>query len=257
MAGFDWRGVWEKTLAAFLAGPGLKARRCAVCGREADAALGHVRLCAECAAGLSLRAGGYCPLCGTMFGDGEEPPTPCVSCRRKPPPWTGFSFYASYEDLLRECVLAYKFGGGPRHTQVLRALVLAAYERGRAYDGPGALDPEGPEVIAPVPLHPRRLRWRGFNQSLELACALAGTGRGVVYPEALARTRHTMPQSALSGPERRENIKGAFAADGRVVAGRSVLLVDDVMTTGATVEQAVQALLAAGAARVDLLVLAR
>jgi ComF family protein len=257
MAGFDWRGVWDKTLAACLAGPGFKTRRCAVCGRGAEAALGHVRLCVDCAAGLSLRAGGYCPLCGATFGDGDEQPMPCVSCRRKPPPWTGFSFYAAYEVLLRECVLAYKFGGGPRHTEVLRTLVLAAYERGRAFDGPGTLDPDGPEVIAPVPLHPRRLRWRGFNQSLELACALAGTGRGVVSPKALARTRNTMPQSTLSGAERRENIKGAFAADGRVVGGRSVLLVDDVMTTGATVEQAVQALREAGAARVDVLVLAR
>jgi len=180
----------------------------------------------------------------------------CVSCRRKAPPWTGFAFYAKYDGLLKECIKAYKFGG-PRHTDILRELVLAAYERGRAFDGPGALDPDGPEVIAPVPLHPRRLRWRGFNQSLELACALDGKGRGVISPKALARTRDTPPQSRLSGPERWENIKGAFAADGRIVAGRSVLLVDDVMTTGATVEQAVKALLAEGAARVDVLALAR
>ena len=117
--------------------------------------------------------------------------------------------------------------------------------------------PDGPGGIVPVPLHPRRLAWRGFNQSLELARLLAADLGRPVLPGALRRIRDTTPQSQLPGARRRANIAGAFLADPAQVAGRSVLLVDDVMTTGATIDTAADALCAAGAARVDVLVVAR
>ncbi len=119
------------------------------------------------------------------------------------------------------------------------------------------MDPAGPDLLVPVPLHPRRLAWRGFNQSLELSRVLAARLGRPVVPAALARIRHTTPQSSLPGAARQANIAGAFAAAPALVAGRAVLLVDDVMTTGATVDTAARALRRAGAARVDVVVAAR
>ncbi len=126
-------------------------------------------------------------------------------------------------------------------------------------------DVPGHDLIVPVPLHPRRLRGRGFNQSLELARGLAqdkfggkleGT-YGRLEPQALVRVRDTPPQHALPRAVRMRNLAGAFLADPVRIRGRSVLLVDDILTTGATVRAATKELKRCGATRVDLLVLAR
>jgi len=113
-------------------------------------------------------------------------------------------------------------------------------------------------LLVPVPLHPSRLRWRGFNQALLLARPLARRGRVRLAPFALARTRPTAPQVGLNDKERQENIAGAFTVrDPVLVRGRSILLIDDVYTTGATVNECARVLRGAGARRVDVLVLAR
>lgn len=114
------------------------------------------------------------------------------------------------------------------------------------------------DVIVPVPLHLSRLRWRGFNQALLLARRIA-RGQGVeVNPFLLERTRATQPQVELDEAERRRNVARAFhVADAAGVRGRRMLLVDDVYTTGSTVNECSRALLRAGAGGVDVLVLAR
>lgn len=113
------------------------------------------------------------------------------------------------------------------------------------------------DAVVPVPLHPRRLRWRGFNQSQELARAAARRIGAELLHRALERTRETIPQTELSGSERKENIKDAFYAESGQIAGKRLLLVDDVLTTGATLEECARTLKRAGAASVDVLVLAR
>jgi ComF family protein len=114
------------------------------------------------------------------------------------------------------------------------------------------------DLIVPVPLHAARLRSRGFNQSLLLAHPLARRHRVPIAPFLLARTRETLPQVGLHGRDRRRNIAGAFAIARRArVRDRSILLVDDVYTTGATVNECARVLREAGALRVDVLVLAR
>ena len=113
------------------------------------------------------------------------------------------------------------------------------------------------DFVLPMPLSRQRLAERGFNQSLLLARALAP---GRVDAGLLLRTRHTPPQSALERAERLRNVRGAFAVEplrAREVAGRQVLLVDDVMTSGASLHAAAEVLLAAGAAAVSAVVLAR
>jgi len=115
-----------------------------------------------------------------------------------------------------------------------------------------------PEVIVPVPLHRDRLRWRGFNQSLLLAKRLAWRLRLRVEPHALRRIRHTAPQVELSDSARQRNVRGAFSVrDPKHIRDRRILLVDDVMTTGATVDVCSRELLDSGASSVEVLTLAR
>jgi ComF family protein len=120
------------------------------------------------------------------------------------------------------------------------------------------LSSEGYDLVIPVPLHRRRLRWRGFNQAALLGAVVArkiGCRLDVV---TLARIHDTAPQTAQDSTQRRQNVRGAFAVTRRHrIANRRVLLVDDVMTTGATVNECARTLLAAGARRVDVLTLAR
>ena len=112
--------------------------------------------------------------------------------------------------------------------------------------------------MLPVPLHPARLRERGFNQALLIARACFPQYRSRLEPALLRRQRHTRPQSQLSGHERRTNLGGAFTfvAPSRV-RGRRVLLVDDVFTTGSTVQECSRVLRTAGAARIEVFTLAR
>lgn len=116
----------------------------------------------------------------------------------------------------------------------------------------------GYDAIVPVPLHIARLRWRGFNQAVLLARPLARSWRIPLEPLALRRSRPTAPQVGLGEVERRRNIAGAFEIrDAAAIRGRRVLLVDDVFTTGATVEECSRVLLKGGALAVDVAVLAR
>jgi ComF family protein len=114
------------------------------------------------------------------------------------------------------------------------------------------------DIVIPVPLHRDRLRWRGFNQAVLLARPLARAWDVPHDPFVLARTRHTAPQVGLDERERRRNISGAFGVRRpSAVRERSVLLVDDVYTTGATLEECAHVLRRAGARHVDALVLTR
>jgi ComF family protein len=116
------------------------------------------------------------------------------------------------------------------------------------------------DLIAPVPLHRWRLLSRRFNQSALLAAEVSRQADAAFVPNLLVRARATKSQARLSATERRQNVKGAFRLRRRhtgLVKGKSILLVDDVITTGATAEACVQALLRGGAAGVDVLTLAR
>jgi ComF family protein len=114
------------------------------------------------------------------------------------------------------------------------------------------------DLVVPVPLGLARLRWRGFNQAAMLARVLAARRRRPWHPMALERCRATPPQVGLGRDDRRRNVAGAFAVrDRAAVYGRTILLVDDVLTPGATVEECAKTLRRAGALRVDVVALAR
>lgn len=164
-----------------------------------------------------------------------------------------------YEEALIALVPRLKYQQRPSLAKILAGL---AARRTRAQLVSAGLEPAkagapGP-VLVPVPLHPRRLRERGYNQSLLIAQAWAKDWNMEVLPRALRRTRFTPPQVKLSAAERLENVKGVFAPDrAEKIAGRTVLLVDDVITTGATMSECARALRQVGAGRVLAAALAR
>ena len=154
---------------------------------------------------------------------------------------------AMYEGALREALHAFKFS---RKRALARPLGDLALEQC------AASLPEGIEAVIPVPLARERERERGFNQALLLARRIAGRLELPTRPRWLVRVRATRPQSDLSAAERRANVRGAFRASRRV-AGRHVVVVDDILTTGATLGECARALREAGAWRVGVVTVAR
>lgn len=222
---------------------GFVAHRCPVCGQLENSGA----LCPDCEQRLAPRTGGFCPRCGTLYGTDSDPVHLCGQCRLSPRPWENLYFHGPHDSALRELILAYKFRGGMQVEKLLRDMVASVFARRAA---------SKPDIIIPVPLHGRRLLWRGYNQSLELARALARRNSIRLAPKGLRRIRYTIPQTRVTSDKRRMNIKGAFKAKTDMVQGRSVLLVDDVLTTGATLEECARTLRGAGAQSVDVLVLA-
>jgi ComF family protein len=144
----------------------------------------------------------------------------------------------------------YKFNGAQYLTEDFAGWLEASFRRKH--------DAVAVDVVVPVPLHPRRLASRGYNQSGLLANAFASRIGRLCDETSLVRIRDTEHQSRSSGEERRENMKGAFrVTDSSGIRGRTVVLVDDVMTTGSTVEECTAALLAGGAYKVLPFVLAK
>lgn len=227
----------------------LLGARCAACGAAMDRPEpGRARLCPACAQALAARETDYCPACGRFYELAGRPPSLCISCLGNPPPWELLAFHAPYEGRLRQLILRYKFASDLGLGELLETWLTQAARR---------LSGQPLDMVAPIPLHRGRLLSRGFNQSLELS-RRASRALGIpLEPHALTRTRATRQQYRLNAEERRKNIKGAFAADKTLVKDKAVLLTDDVLTTGATLEEAARALLRAGAERVEVLVLAR
>ncbi len=225
---------------------GLITTRCPICSTltEND---GNA-LCPTCAENIAPRTGGYCPQCGDIFGDHDTPVTICGSCRTSPPSWDHLYFHNIHADTLRDLILSYKFNNGIGRTNLLSQLALEAFYKD---------DTRIPDAIIPVPLHTKRLLWRGYNQSTEIALALGKALDRPVLKKGLIRTRHTIPQTKLDKVERQENMRNAFMADIEAVEGKTILIVDDVYTTGATLRECTKTLRRAGVTGVDVLVLAR
>lgn len=208
--------------------------RCVGCGARSQAAF-----CASCDIRV-LRTGGGCTGCGVVQ-DGVKL---CGRCTISGAPFDNVSWSYEYGGAVADAIAALKFRDA---TWTARRLVE---------DRDGCL--ASWDVIVPVPLHPKRLRLRGYNQSALLAHYIARRGRRRIDYTSLVRSRDTHPQRELSEIGRVTNVHGAFAvrfADG--LRGQSVLLVDDVMTTGATLRECGRLLRRAGVERVGAYVVAR
>lgn len=202
--------------------------------------------CPPCFDKLRLIADPYCGCCGIPFPIALA--GHCPECLAAPPPYARIRAAMVYDAVSAPLVSSLKFrdqwAGLARYTAMMRAAGGELLQQA--------------DMVVPVPLNWRRLWWRKYNQAALLAYGVAGALP--VLPDGLLRTRRTRPQMKLPRAERLKNVKGAFRVSDAAlprIAGAHILLVDDVVTTGATVAACAEALRAAGARQVDVLALAR
>jgi ComF family protein len=215
----------------------LLPQTCTLCG----IASGDALLCISCSVALpSLVCA--CPVCALPAPTWSA----CGDCLARPPPFSAAIAPWVYAFPVDRLVHAFKYGGRLALAEPFASALVAAIER-RAHPPPDAL--------VALPLSPARQRDRGFNQAGEIARRVAqAIGRPLV--PGLARTRDSPPQAALAWADRVRNVRGAFQAN-RSLAGRRIAIVDDVMTTGATLGAAARAARRAGALEVEVWVVAR
>ena len=221
---------------------------CLACDAPVSAVGG---LCPDCWSRITFIGRPCCARCGLPFAIEAAPDAICGDCARVPP-----------VSRPGACGVPLRRGRAPADPRLQDGRPLVARAQAGLVAAARCGSPLLPEadVVVPVPLHRWRLLARRFNQAAVLARLMAHQSDAIMVPDALIRTRRTATQTRLSRPERRRNVRGAFAVRRSrmsLVAGRSVLLVDDVMTTGATVSACARALRKARAARVDVVTLAR
>jgi ComF family protein len=196
--------------------------------------------CTACRTAIIRLTEPLCPTCRRSV-DANEP-----YCRCHAPDLRYITAVGEYTGPLRHAIHRFKYAGQRAAARDLATLMYPIVPTLNAAD----------KLVMPVPLHPRRQRQRGYNQSVLLARVLTEDHPYTLAEHALKRVKLTLPQVGLSAPERKRNLDGAFQADGAICKGRDVLLVDDVCTTGATLQSAARALHKAGARQVYAAVLA-
>jgi ComF family protein len=190
-----------------------------------------------------------CIVCGIPFS-GAGTDHVCGSCSTSPPRFDAARAALAYEGASRDLIHAYKYRN---KTHLRRPLALLTMERLSEF-----MHSRRPDLVMPVPLHRKKLSSRGFNQAVLLGEIFSQQLKMPLDRWNLRRIRWTEPQVNLAAPDRRTNVKGAFAIqDPALVRGCRVLLVDDVLTTGSTVEECGRVLKAAGAADVTVITVAR
>jgi len=220
-------------------------RMCLFCGVAVGEAAA-VAVCPECEAQIQWVASPLCTCCGVLFASRDGADRVCGACQADPPPFSRARAAALYDGPVAQAITRFKFSRQLAFLPVMQHWL----KRPLGLELVAAAD-----LLAPVPLHPKRIKNRGFNQSLFLARAFP---EAPVAREAVVRTRHTAPQVGLNPKQRQDNVKGAFAVtDPARVKGKSVLLIDDLFTTGATAKECARVLRRAGARRVEVLTVAR
>ncbi|MEE8295392.1 MAG: ComF family protein [Sphingomonadales bacterium] len=243
-----------KSEAAFSVGPLFRGALdfllpplCFGCGQEVEVQGG---LCPPCWAGLNFITEPYCSSCGFPFSHDMPEGVLCASCHQQKPRFKSARSAIAYNQDSRPIVLSFKYGGRTEGLETMSKWLAQA-----ASDFISEVD-----IIIPVPLHGRRLFSRKFNQSALLAGALETLTAIPANPFILKRTKNTRTQGGLNRRQREKNVSKAFAVDKKdkiLLKGKTVLLIDDVFTTGATVDNCTKALQKAGAKTIYVLTLAR
>jgi len=195
-------------------------------------------LCDDCLEQISYIIAPHCPQCGRPFLAGEN--HLCSTCLITPPAYTRARSLAFYQKPLSNLLVALKYQGDVSVLSTIGELCQTHF----------ALEAFAQQVdlIIPVPLHPGRLRKRGFNQAQLLAASCFPDKRKLLRPGLLIRKKNTIPQTQLSGAERRKNLAGVFGLSKTAsITGKRIILVDDVFTTGSTVNECAKVLRRAGA----------
>lgn len=220
--------------------------RCPLCG---DGLAAQTGLCTACWSELAIPGEPSCGRCQRPFGNERNAGAICAPCLAAPPKHDGIAAGTLYNDASRRLVLAFKYGRRIALAPMLARLIAARLPAG-----------EGEWLVVPVPLHRTRLWSRGFNQSALLARELSRSNGGTLVVDGLLRRKRTPILGGLSRKGRARALQGAIAANPARIAklkGAKVLLVDDVLTSGATSSACVSALKRAGAAKVVIACFAR
>jgi ComF family protein len=224
---------------------GILPPRCLTCGTivdEPDA------LCGPCWAAMTFFAPPWCAVCGLPFPHPMGKDAVCADCARDRPSWDRARAVLRYDKHSRRLVLALKHADRTHLAGALGGWMRRA----------GAEVLDGADLVLPVPLHWTRLFARRYNQAGLLAHAIRAAGGPPVAPDWLVRRRRTPSQGRLGAAARARNVRGAFALrPGRSIRGKRIVLIDDVLTTGATVEECARVLRRGGAEFVGVLTLAR
>ena len=222
--------------------------QCVLCSEYVD---GQGALCGSCWREMPFQSGHSCDLCGAaLMGDTDGTVDHCDACIKMPRPWSKGRAALSYRDAGRRVVLGLKHGDRTDLVPIAGSWLARA--------GSDILTED--TLLVPVPLHWSRLLRRRYNQSAELAKVIASLYSLEVAPDVLVRTSRTKPQDGMGVDARFRNVENVISpATNRqsLLKGRNVCLVDDVMTSGATLSASAQACNAAGASQISVLVLAR
>lgn len=194
-----------------------------------------------------VTSGSQCSRCAASLPRGTAPGSLCGRCLRSPPDFDSVFAPFRYAPPLDRLVIDLKYNDALHLARALARLLANAASQARR---------PLPDVFIPVPLHRRRLRERGYNQSLEIARFLGRSMRTPIAARAATRVRDTQPQATLSEGQRAQNVRHAFRADWPL-EGMRVAIVDDVMTTGHTVDALARALRRQGASFIDVWLAAR
>jgi competence protein ComFC len=222
---------------------------CELCSRLLE--LPNERIvCRSCLQGLKPRRTSFCLSCGRFFYDSGEPHF-CRQCVMQRPAFSVHRSCGQYLGSLKDVIILFKYRGFRVLGNALATFVLQALGREEAIWW-------GLDSIVPVPLFPEKERERGFNQAMVVAKELARRKNVALIQGQLIKVKNTPPQTSLEAADRHKNLKGAFEViHGRGIEGKTVLLVDDVYTTGSTIQECSLTLMKAGATEVRALTIAQ
>jgi len=227
----------------------LYPRRCVVCGDDLEPGR-RGPLCAEHGRRVVLVEDPFCERCGRKMFTAAASELLCAECRQSKPHFDRAFSATVYNDVMKPLVHVYKYGMRQYLARALAGWMIDFMHR--------HIDAASLDAIVSVPLHWRRFRYRGFNQAIALARPIRREFGLPIITHALRRTRNTVPQVHLGPRERLKNIKGAFGVRrAERIDGKRLLLVDDVYTTGATINECARVLKRAGAASVTAFTLTR
>ena len=217
---------------------------CPVCGERFQKYYGNLCICTECLKRLPLITPPLCEVCSRPIRGKEI--SPCAECRREPRFYRRGRAVALYTGMMRELLHTVKYDFRPELAKAIGSLLAVGIEHLPFF--------ERIDLIIPVPLHTTKVESRGYNQAELMAAPVANSLKKPLHTQALVRIKPTESQSRFGREERKKNIANAFTVvDSPAVAGRNILLIDDIATTGYTLSECARVLLLAGAGEVNVL----